>query len=113
MAELISIRVHDSYIDRTYIEDGKTWLHRYDRTAAGILETNKLMRLEPEAIRPMDGMKWALSIPVDDLQMLKGQYPDLASSDGHTKHKAYQKFMRSPMSEPYRVYEPSTRGATA
>ena len=112
MATLLNIEVQPDYIDRLYIEDGVFTRVRFDRTAQGVKETNAQIRLNPGALKKPEGMRWALSIPEDDHRMLLERYPDLGAT-GETKHKAYQRFMRSAESEPYRVYEPSRRGATA
>ena len=110
---MLSINVQPAYIDRHYIEDGMFYCVRFDRTARGVKETNAEIRLNPDALKDPNGMRWALSIPEDDHRMLLHKYPELGAVDGEVKHKAYQRFMKSAESEPYRVYEPSRRGATA
>lgn len=113
MADLLSIKVHPTHIDRMYMEDGSFYVVRFDRTARGVKETNAQIRLNASALKAPNGLRWALSIPEDDHRMLLARFPDLAATDGEIKHKAYQRFMKSAESEPYRVYEPSRRGMTA
>ncbi len=45
-------------------------------------------------------------IPKGHQRYWEGRYPDLASPDPDTKVKAWNKFMRSRDSEPYRVWKP-------
>jgi hypothetical protein len=45
----------------------------------------------------------ALSIPELDYYVIMQRFPDLQSPDAEIKRKAWLKFIRSPMSEPYRV----------
>ena len=113
LADLLRINVQPAYIDRHYVEDDIYYCVRFDRTARGVKETNAQIRLNASALKAPNGLRWALSIPEDDHRMLLIKYPDLGAVDGQTKHKAYQQFMKSAESEPYRVYEPSRRGMTA
>lgn len=46
----------------------------------------------------------ALRIPDLDFAVLRVRFPDLASPDNETRHKAWLKFIKNPLSEPYRVY---------
>lgn len=45
----------------------------------------------------------ALSIPELDFAVLKVRYPELVSTDRETRDRAWQKFVMSPESEPYRI----------
>ena len=58
-----------------------------------------------------------LSIPEMDYAVLKIRYPELNSRDATERTKAWQKFIRSPESEPYRTYRikrgPQCRSITA
>jgi hypothetical protein len=70
-----------------------------------ILATLQEMRkAEPMADREGLG-RWALSIPFEDWLALRGKYPELASTDVTIKTRAYQRFMTSAESMPYRVRE--------
>jgi hypothetical protein len=44
-----------------------------------------------------------LQIPELDFYVLVKRYPDLMSADAEISTRAYDKFLRSPESEPYRV----------
>lgn len=59
----------------------------------------------------------SLLIPELDAAVLKVRFPDLTSPDADIRTKAWQKFARSPLSEPYRTYKikrgPQCRSTTA
>lgn len=59
----------------------------------------------------------ALQIPELDYAVLRVRYPELNSPDATERTKAWQKFAKSPESEPYRTYKikrgPQTRSITA
>ena len=112
MAKLIDAQVDEQFVDRWYEEGDKVVRHRFDKTRAGILQSNKIVRDNPQLLREMDGMRWALSIPQDDYDMLLKRYPSLASSDRDVKHRAWQRFMSSSVSHPYRIQHQS-KGRTA
>ena len=54
-------------------------------------------------VKQSDGLRLALNIPDADYMRLCIGNPELKSKDAHTKSKAWLKFIRSPLSEPYRV----------
>ena len=66
------------------------------------LENNKRMQIE-RPTRDLDWARWTLSIPQLDWHYLKLKYPDLASTDKHTRETAMAKFMASSESAPYKV----------
>jgi hypothetical protein len=45
----------------------------------------------------------ALNIPVGDMRVLQIRFPDLMSLDAEIQHKAWQKFIASPASAPYKL----------
>ena len=45
----------------------------------------------------------ALRIPEFDYPFIKAMFPDIGSPDGTVKAKGWEAFMRSPLSEPYKV----------
>lgn len=110
MAKLIGTDRQGNQLLRWWSEGDKVYYTREDLDREQILLMNQQARGK---LKASDGMRWALSIPPDDLAQLKLLYPDLGSVDRDIKHKAWQKFMKNSASEPYRVYEPSRRGATA
>jgi hypothetical protein len=69
---------------------------------AEILKLNGYLRTT-EGVRKTDGLRLALQIPIEDHQRLIAANPALASKDADERTKAWQDFMRSPVSLPYRV----------
>lgn len=110
MAKLMATAVEGSQLVRWWAEGGSVVVTREDLDRGEILRLNQELRQRKQRT---DGMKMALSIPPDDLVVIKRLYPDLASPDAEIRHKGWKAFMASSFSEPYRVYEPSRRGATA
>ena len=112
MADHVKTDLLDSglYRDRYSLEDGKLWRVREQTNRDAILQANAALR-SAEA-RRLEGMRWALSIPQDDYDMLKARHPELASTDQEVKRRAWQRFMVSAESLPYRVVE-TARGRTA
>lgn len=77
---------------------------RLSQPSAGlILARNQELRKNPEAIRPLQSMGWALSIPEADYYNLRRLNPDLAAPCALTRTVAWKKFIASPESLPYRV----------
>lgn len=69
-----------------------------------ILRLNELMRNEVLNNDLGDGNGYlALQIPEPDMRVLEIRFPELISPDHEIKLKAWQKFMASPESEPYKV----------
>jgi len=69
-----------------------------------ILELNRQMRkLDHVGGVPEDWGYVALNIPEPDMRVLQLRYPDLKSLDYQIQFKAWQKFLRSPESEPYKL----------
>ena len=74
-------------------------------SGAAVLEHNQRRRLEPESMRDMDWGQMALNIPEAHYQVLMSRYPDLKSWDSEIRAKAWDKFIASDASRPYRVRE--------
>lgn len=59
----------------------------------------------------------ALCIPEFDYPFIKAMFPEVTSPDAQTRTKAWQRFAKSPLSEPYRTYKnkrgPQCRSITA
>jgi len=49
--------------------------------------------------------RWALSVPMEDWLGLRRKYPDLQSKDPATRSKAWERFIQSDESKPYRTRE--------
>lgn len=58
-----------------------------------------------------------LAIPEFDFPIIQAMFPDLKSHDAEIRSKAWKKFARSPLSEPYRLSKikrgPQCRSITA
>lgn len=96
--------------DRFEYEDGKYWRVREQTNRDAILRANETLRRTAQ--KRTDGMRWALSIPQDDYDGLLARNPDLGSRDRQIKRHAWQRFMLSAESLPYRVYD-GKRGMSA
>jgi predicted secreted Zn-dependent protease len=69
-----------------------------------VLERNYKLRSKMQDARGLHtDSRCALSIPELDYYVLLQRFPDLASPDAATKTSAWKKFIRSPLSEPYRL----------
>ena len=88
MARLLETRPtpDGEHVDRWYSEDGKIWRVRTQTDRRAILEKNKALRNADR--RKEDGMRWALSIPTDDYDMLVKRNPELGAANRQVKHKA-------------------------
>lgn len=67
-----------------------------------VMEAIKTVRNEG-AVRKQDVMRWELSIPLIDRELLGIKYPDLNSPDGKIRSAAWKRFIASEESRPYRV----------
>ena len=72
---------------------------------AQVLDLNRRRRLEPDSMRKMDWGVAALDIPEAHYHVLCSKYPDLKCWDSSIRAKAWEKFMQSDASKPYRVRE--------
>ncbi len=114
MAKVLSTELSGCgrFIERYYLEGEKVYRVREDVGEADLLRRNAALRSEPEALKKADWGRWALSIPQDDYEGICLLFPGIRSHDRQEQHKAYQEFMKSDLSIPYRVY-PAKRGRTA
>lgn len=69
-----------------------------------VLAANRRVR-EGQSPRPrrLDFGETTFRIPDQDFFVLRRLFPELASTDGKERFEAWQRFARSPLSEPYRV----------
>lgn len=79
------------------------------RSFNGTLAELSELRKNPMALRPLQAMGWALSIPEPDYAILCKILPDLVSRDHWTRNQAMKKFIESPASLPYRVRDHKSR----
>ena len=68
---------------------------------ASLAEVKKIR--ESGIVQKKDAFWWQLSFPPMDLAKLKRKYPELDSDDMQIKAKAWNKFLKSSESQPYRV----------
>ena len=95
---------HDDVRTRVWFEHGHIVRENYQPTRKAELEyTQELRKLGVNF--DVGFGRVALNIPQLDYQRLLKAYPDLASPDGHTQTKAWQKFMRTSESKPYHLSE--------
>lgn len=79
-----------------------------DPARRAILESNHRIRegLDEGAVDFGDGGGFGrvqFRIPEFDYPFICAMFPDLKAPDSHVRHKAWQRFAKSPLSEPYRV----------
>ncbi len=74
-------------------------------TGAAVLDENQRRRLEPDSVRRPDWGVLALRIPEAHYHVLRSRYPELSCWDHQIRSRAWDKFMQSPESRPYRVKE--------
>ena len=77
-----------------WFEHGHIVRENYQPTRKAVLEEVQERRNRGEVKDTLLG-RAALTIPQLDYQRLLKAYPDMASPDGHTQTKAWQKFMRT------------------
>lgn len=70
---------------------------------AAILDLNQRRRLEPDSMRKVDWARAELDIPEAHYHVLCSKYPDLKCWDKEIRSKAWDKFIASSESRPYRV----------
>lgn len=82
----------------------EVWSVRTQYGRDNILSTLERCRAERSHPRDLDGLgRWALSVPFEDWLRLKAKYPDLACKDGKIQTKAWQTFIQSSESIPFRM----------
>ena len=110
MAKVVRRERGDGFITLWATENGNVYKVVIQENEQEIMAQNHELQLNPSALKDIDGFRWALQIPEDHRLVLGLKYPDLNSPDASIHHKAWQKFMRSSESIPYRVRTPSKRG---
>jgi hypothetical protein len=83
---------------------------RGNETRRQVLTLNKELRNLSTPLKHMDWGSLMLNIPELDFYVITKRYPELLSPDAEISTKAYDKFLRSPESEPYRVRRTDRRG---
>lgn len=68
-----------------------------------VLELNQSVRQAHEQMAHLDIGSLVLQIPELDYYVLMRRFPELDSRDAEIQRKAWDKFLRDPRSEPYRV----------
>jgi hypothetical protein len=100
--ELPTIQDAGGRLIKRAVVDGNAITATFDPNVNRILEENKGIR-NSGIVKQKADMQWALSIPELHHAQLVKRYPDLASKDGEIHAKAWNKFIRSSESKPYRV----------
>ena len=98
---------HDGIIRTRQWCEGKATLitETFQPTKDAILNNNAELRKNPEVLRKLSTMQWALNIPTVDYQRLIKCNPLLVCEDAETRNKAWVDFIASDESLPYRVRE--------
>jgi len=68
-----------------------------------ILERNRELRRNPDALQDLSFGRKVLDIPELDYWHLRAKYPDIFEGDKDTRAKALARFLASPESAPYKV----------
>ena len=85
-------------------EPGKIYTRRTQASEDLILNRNQRMRIEkPE--RDLSFGRHVACVPLNSYEMLKRKFPDLASSDGKIKTKAWAKILTDPKYKKFLVVE--------
>ena len=97
--------LHDDVRTRVWFENGHLVRENYQPTRNAVLAEVEARRNTPGSVRDVDGLgRCALTIPQLDFQRLVKLFPDLVCPDGLEQTAAWRKFMRDPLSEPYRNF---------
>lgn len=85
-------------------EPGKIYTRRTQASESLILNRNQRMRIEkPE--RDLSFGRHVACVPLNDYEMLKRKFPDLASTDGKVKTAAWACILKDPDYKKYLVVE--------
>lgn len=68
-----------------------------------ILDANAELRKNPDALRTLPGMGWALCIPELHWLRLRKTHPELFAPDATTQQKAWHRFIASSEADQYRI----------
>ena len=95
----------DDVRTRVWFEHGHIVRENYQPTRSAVLSEVEARRNSPGSVRDVPGLgRCALTIPQLDFQRLIKLFPDLVCPDGQEQTNAWRKFMRDPLSEPYRNF---------
>lgn len=87
------------------VEGDKAVVITHQPTRRLILDTAAELR-KAGGVADQQGLgRWALSVPLEDWQRLRGKYPDLASTDAAIKSRAWLAFIASPEAAPFKIRE--------
>jgi len=84
-------------------EDGRLYRRLSIPNRVAILEENRELQRNPDALRKMEGMGVELRIPEPDYYMLLEKIPALNSPDREIQLRAWHAFLGSSASDPYRL----------
>lgn len=73
-----------------------------DQDRPRILALNQAKRAG-ERVNTVPFGRVVMNIPIPDMQVINLRYPDTASPDAEIRRRAWDRFLASPESEPYRV----------
>ncbi len=68
-----------------------------------ILTRNANLRNNPGAINDLSFGRQMLSVPLEDMEMLRRKHPELRTTDSQIRSDWWKKFILSPESLPYRT----------
>ena len=103
------MRDQDRFVDgwkleyRTSAHEGITYVRKSQPDRDLILHRNAELRKNPGVIQDSSFGRYALSIPVEDYEVLKAKFPILVHGSNEERCAFYKKFLRSIESKPYRV----------
>ena len=83
--------------------EGKLYRELSQPSRSLILERNAELRKDPSALRDLSFGRLVLTIPLEDMEDLRAKYPDLAAKHAGIRTRAWQRFIGSSESLPYKV----------
>ena len=89
------------------VEGGELVREAVQPSRRSILEFNAEVRKNPGTVRKLDWAGLAVNIPELDFYRLQKMFPELNSPDGEIRTKAWRRFFRSSLADPYRVADRS------
>tara|TARA_R110002020_G_scaffold120196_1_gene274020 strand:+ start:852 stop:1175 length:324 start_codon:yes stop_codon:yes gene_type:complete len=97
-------RLSGGVLSQSQVKDGVLEKLSVDLDHNAVLAQNKLMR-EQGLVRKGNDMWWSLSFSEMQYEKITRKYPDLKSHDKEIQTRAWNRFMKSSESLPYRVME--------
>lgn len=83
--------------------ENKLYVHKQQNDRHVILARNAELRKNPGVLTDLSFGRYALSIPLEDYEVLKQKYPILVNGSNAERAAFYKKWLRSSESIPYRV----------